>query len=254
MKLISVLTNIGIKKVLIYKEFLFFSALKNILNLTVQYYLWTQVIKVNSSIGSINDLMLYFTITQSMSILFPRVGMEMSSDMISGDIVHKLVKPISIVKQYFFESLGSTIAKLISIFVINLLLIILFSENVNTVKSIYLVILFVLGYILNFTIEIFFGALSFFTQSLWGIESLKNGLLLILSGGVFPIALYPEWLKPILNYLPFSYSYGKIAEAYMGNVGIIDVLVPQIIFIFVIYIIYRVVSSLGLKRIAINGG
>lgn len=225
------ITVIGIKKVSIYSEYIIFSMMKNIVYIFIQYTLWSSILSYQQKTEDLPILMLYFIINQFLGILYTNVSMNISDDIREGTIVNRLCKPVSLEKQYFFEALGSSIAKL------GLTLVLIAG-----------------GYLLNFVIELFFGSLAFFTQSIWGVDSLKQAVMAVFSGTIFPIFLYPDWLKAIVSVLPFSFTAGKISEFYIFDTHFYPILFTQIINIVVIYSLYKLVMKIGITKLTINGG
>lgn len=245
---------IGSKRISIYREYLMFSVIKNIFYIYIQYMLWSSILSYQHQLQKLPILMLYFIINQFMSIFYTDISMTMSEEIIDGDIINRLCKPISLEKQYLFESIGSSVTRVCTISIINLIFIVYFSKHCDVATLLLFVILLIVGYLLNFVLELFFGSLAFFTQSIWGIDSLKNALNTILSGAIFPIFLYPVWLKNIIDYLPFSYSFGKISEFYILHTSFYQIIIVQMIYIVVIYLLYKLMIAIGLKRLTINGG
>lgn len=248
------ITVIGIKKIAIYREFLFFSVFKNSIYLFIQYMLWSSILTYQNRQSELTALMIYFLISQFLSILYTNVSMDISEDIREGIIIHRLCKPVSLEKQYFFESLGSSIAKVATISILNIALIIGLSDKFNLLILIQTLLLIAMGYILNFVMELFFGSLAFFTQSIWGIESFKQALMAVFSGAIFPLFLYPDWLKQLVSFLPFSLTIGKISEFYTTEVEFWPIILAQFIYIVLIFICYKMVMRTGIIKITINGG
>lgn len=248
------ITMIGIKKIAIYREYLMFSLLKNTIYLFIQYMLWRSILMYQNRTTELSTLMLYFIINQFMANFYPTVSLNISDDIREGSIIHRLCKPISLEKQYFFEGLGSSITKICTISLLNVTLIVYFSKNMNVSTLLGLFVLLMIGYVLHFILELLFGSLAFFTQSIWGIDSLKTALLAIFSGNVFPIFLYPDWMKQIVNFLPFSYATGKIAEYYVLQTPFSVIVSVQLVSIAIVYMIYKQIIRIGIGKLTVNGG
>ena len=61
--------------------------------------------------------------------------------------------------------------------------------------------------IINYCIDFFVGTICIYTESIWGINIMKQVIVLLLSGATIPIAFFPETLKKIVYYLPFQSIY-----------------------------------------------
>lgn len=188
------LIKIGIKKITNYTDYLTILLLKNIIYLLVQWALWTTILRYDDSLGSIHSIMSYFLIVQGLDTLYPYTSMDVSDDIKSGDIINKLCKPVSLVQQYFYEAFGSSITKFCTVVGVNFIALIFFAQSISGTKLLGLFFLIITGYLLNFSIELLFGSIAFFTQSIWGIESLKSAVKVIFAGSIVPIYYYPKWL------------------------------------------------------------
>ncbi|CAM3094866.1 ABC-2 family transporter protein [Streptobacillus moniliformis] len=248
------ITVIGIKKIAIYREFLFFSILKNIIYIFIQYMLWSNILAYQNKQVELPVLMTYFLLNQFLSVLHTNISMTISDDIREGTIIHRLCKPVPLEKQYFFESLGSSVAKVATISIMNIAFIIVLTDNFSLFILIQTFFLIITGYVLNFVMELFFGSLAFFTQSIWGIDSLKQALMTVFSGSIFPLFLYPNWLKQIVSFLPFSLTIGKISEFYIFKIDFSKILLVQFIYIILIFILYKMVMKICIKRLTVNGG
>lgn len=254
MKKYKELVKIGFKKIIIYKGLITLINIKNLIYIFLQYNLWS-AIKENSYYDiDLKNIIVYFLIIQGIRSINYNLSQEMSYDVKNGNIVSILTKPISIEKYYFFDILGNTFAKVITILLLNLIGAMLIINDFS-IYFIFQIILLITGsYILNFVIELIFGTFSFFTQSIWGIESLKSILLLLLSGHVFPIIYYPTWLRTIIEYIPFSYIYGNVANFIVYRQGFLKIFILQFIFIIIMYLIYKILLGICLKKLSVNGG
>lgn len=248
------ITVIGIKKITIYREFIFFSMFKNIIYLFIQYMLWSSILSYQNRQSELATLMIYFLLNQFLSIFYTNVSLDISDDIRDGTIVNRLCKPVSLEKQYFFESLGSSITKIATISITNIIFIVLLTQQFNIVVLLQTIILMMSGYLLNFSIELFFGSLAFFTQSIWGIDSLKQALMAVFSGSIFPLFLYPDWLRQIVSFLPFSFTVGKISEFYVFHTNFYAILFMQLMYAMVLFIFYKQVMKIGITRLTVNGG
>ncbi|ACZ01937.1 ABC-2 family transporter protein [Streptobacillus moniliformis] len=248
------LIKIGGKKILSYKGLITTLIIKNYIYIFLQYSLWLSI-KENSSINiDIKNILVYFIIIRSVNSVNFNLSQYMSYDVKNGNIVGILTKPITVEKYYFFDILGNTIAKVLAILIPNILIALFLIGKFNIFFIFKLIIIIIGSYVLNFVIELILGTFSFFTQSIWGIESLKSIFMLILSGSFFPIEYYPEWSKKMLDYNPFVYIYGKIADFILYEKNFLKILFFQTFFVLILFCVYKSIFKLCLKKISINGG
>ncbi|MBO4879243.1 MAG: ABC-2 family transporter protein [Clostridia bacterium] len=58
--------------------------------------------------------------------------------------------------------------------------------------------------LLNDTIAYIFGVLCFYTDSGWGLNSLKTTIIAFLSGTLLPLAFFPPGLREAVSWMPFA--------------------------------------------------
>lgn len=155
---------------------------------------------------------------------------------------------------YFYEAFGSSITKFCTVVGVNFIALIFFVQSISGTKLLGLFLLIIAGYLLNFSIELLFGSIAFFTQSIWGIESLKSAVKVIFAGSIVPIYYYPKWLVQIANLLPFSYTQGNIAAYFNGERTLFSVLGIQVIYVVVFMLGAQMILRYGLRQLSINGG
>ncbi|MEA5602402.1 ABC transporter permease [Nostoc sp. UHCC 0252] len=90
-----------------------------------------------------------------------------------------------------------------------------------------------------------------------GINSILPTLIIIFSGMIVPLPLFPEWSKPFLNALPFSGLIDKPFRLFTGNLqpnALFNVLLHQTFWIVCIIILGRVLVKYGIRKLVIQGG
>lgn len=90
-----------------------------------------------------------------------------------------------------------------------------------------------------------------------GINSIFPSLVSTLSGMIVPLPFFPEWIKPVLNELPFSALLDQPFRLFTGNLppnALLDVLLHQAFWIVVIVFLGRLLVKRGVKKLVIQGG
>ncbi|MEH2079451.1 MAG: ABC-2 family transporter protein [Nostoc sp.] len=90
-----------------------------------------------------------------------------------------------------------------------------------------------------------------------GINSILPTLVIIFSGMIVPLPLFPEWSKPFLNVLPFSGLIDKPFRLFTGNLqasALFNVLLHQTFWIVVIIMLGRFLVKYGIRKLVIQGG
>ncbi|MEC4814898.1 MAG: ABC-2 family transporter protein [Scytonema sp. PMC 1069.18] len=90
-----------------------------------------------------------------------------------------------------------------------------------------------------------------------GINTVLSTLVSILSGIIVPLPFFPEWIKPVLNALPFSGLLDKPFRLFTGNLppnALFSVLLHQAFWIVVIVLLGRFLVNRGVRKLVIQGG
>lgn len=90
-----------------------------------------------------------------------------------------------------------------------------------------------------------------------GINSVVPTLIIFCSGMVVPLPLFPNWIQPLLNVLPFSGLLDQPFRLFTGNLppsALFGVLIHQEFWIVVITLLGRFLVSRGIKKLIIQGG
>jgi ABC-2 type transport system permease protein len=201
----------------------------------------------------------YLCASQIIYILFPNVSSNLSQLVKKGDIISWLLKPISIFRQFFFEELGKSFYKFIFISLPTLIIVILVIQTfpkfilLNIIKFI---LVFTLSYLFVFIFEVFIGTFSFYTFSNWGVQSFKYDVITLLSGRFLPISLYPDWIRTIIEYMPFKimYYYPLIVLNNKIEQKFINIIAYQIVWNIILAIITYIFYKIAIKKIMIQGG
>ncbi|SES67308.1 ABC transporter permease [Anaerobranca gottschalkii] len=258
-KLNNMLIKIGYIKLHIYKLASIYSIISSLLFIVIQYYLWSNIFLNNKiSLYDFNEMFTYLIFSQIISKVYPHnISSIVGKAVSDGDIGLLLLKPISIIRIYFFESIGNSLYRLsiiaIPVFIITSIFfpIRLLLPNILAFSAI-----FILSYIFVFIFELTIGILSFHTSSLWGIQSFKYAIITVLSGRFLPVTLYPEWAVRIINHLPFRIMYTIPIEQLLGkfSYNLAQILVYQLISIIFLFLIYNLLYKISIKKLMIQGG
>jgi ABC-2 type transport system permease protein len=113
--------------------------------------------------------------------------------------------------------------------------------------------------VIFFLTSFLFGMIIFFTLNSFGMWQLKGAIERLLAGGLIPIALFPDWLRGISDFLPFAQTrYVPITfflGQYNGDVlSALAVLGVQAIWIVVMYAASTLAWKGAVRRVVVSGG
>ena len=90
-----------------------------------------------------------------------------------------------------------------------------------------------------------------------GVTSLVPACVIVFSGMVVPLPLFPDWAQPILNLLPFRGLVDVPFRLYLGHIppgALLPLLGHQLAWTGILVLIGQVVLSRGTRRLVVQGG
>lgn len=246
----------------IYKSNFYLWTLNRVIEVIVYIFVWQAIYNQTGDAGgfTISQLVTYYILTASIRpIALFSINSDIAHSIRNGKINKELLNPITYFQYCFGINLGEmAFALLIGIatFVICSILWTI-SLPVNFASFILFVIVIMLGIPLTFFIEVIVGTVGFYSSSIWGMEILKDSIISIFSGMIAPIALFPMWFQKIANILPFKDLIYTPINIWLGQVPtneIIFVILKQLIWTIILYVIAKIFFNYSIKKITINGG
>ena len=235
----------------------------NLIVAVANIYLWKAAYKgIDSVAGVKEDQMLTYTIMSTLLASFFSVNIEQAlQERISqGDIAIDFFRPINIFLKYLAEDVGiavsSLLSKLLPLFVIMTLLV-----QPPVPDSPIAFVLFLLSAVFSFLILWLISALisllCFWVIQLGEIKTIKDGIILLLSGKIIPLWLFPKKIQTIISFLPFPYVYQTPLSIYIGQVQPEEAAASMLIQ-FVWIVLFTALLCFGWsrarKRVLVQGG
>lgn len=261
------LARLGMIEKLHYRLGTFVTLFGNLVYLVLIYFLWKSIYAssgtdvVNGM--TLNDTLVYLVLATALfNFLEVFLVWEMSREIQSGAIVLRLLKPMNFRRYYFWSLVGENIMSFFLTFLPTFVIV-----NFLTHGSISLGLnLFffaasvVMALYINFSIDMIVATICLYTESTWGINMVKECIVLLLSGASIPLAFFPEKLRTIVQYLPFRCIYDTPLSillqkpGYTIQSGLSHMLLLQLAWCLILYLAGSVFWSVSLKKITVNGG
>lgn len=89
------------------------------------------------------------------------------------------------------------------------------------------------------------------------MQILRKAIIQIFSGIIAPITLFPMWFQKLSEILPFKELIYTPINIWLGQISyneIFFIIIKQIIWGVILYIIAKIFFEHALKKITINGG
>lgn len=219
-RVFRMLFRAGFLKLSKYIEASLVNIISALIFIVVQYFVWQSIFaNTGNEKYTFQQMFSYIVYSQMITSFFPNgIGKQLGQMIRSGDISFSLIKPVSVIKQLIYENMGISAYRLIFISFPVFLIGELMSSFQLTLNQIALfIIVMIFSYGIYACMDIIFGILQFYTSSTWGVNSLKYAVIMLLSGRILPIGLYPEWSIELLEVLPFRYMYDAPLEIIVGS-------------------------------------
>lgn len=259
------LTRAGILESLQFRLSMLVLCVGNLLYLIVIYFLW-KAIYASSGQDSVNgmtfhDTLIYLVLATSLfNFMEMYTVWQMGRGIQSGSIVLELLKPMQYKTYMFWSYSGNFVVNFFTTFLPTFIVVCIVTKGAVPLgmNLLYFVIAVVMAVIINYNIDFFVGTICMYTESIWGINIMKQVIVLLLSGATIPIAFFPETIRRIVYYLPFQSIYNAPLTILLnGDPDIKDVAVTlgtQLIWVVVTMVISKLFWKISLPQITVNGG
>ncbi len=259
------LTRAGIMEELQFRLGTIVTILGNIIYLIIIYFLW-KAIYASSPTDVVNgmtfsDTMIYLVLA---SALFAAMEMYVTwylgRGVQTGKIVLDILKPMRYEKYVFFLFSGNTIVSTVMTLIPTCFIVYFISGGgfALSYNLLFFIASIVLGIIINFYINFMVGNICFYTESIWGINIMKEVVVLLLSGATIPLAFFPEAFKNIAMKMPFQAIYNTplvlLIENDMPYAERFYMLLIQAFWVVVLAVLSKIFFNISIKHITVNGG
>ncbi|MBI2034964.1 MAG: ABC-2 family transporter protein [Candidatus Levybacteria bacterium] len=181
-------------------------------------------------------------------------------DIREGALARYLLRPISYYWIKFFDETGYRLlqgAFGVIIFFIFSLFFTGFVSLANTlIQILFAVIIVILGYLISFTFKMILGLSAFWFTDFWGLQQLTEVVILVMAGFVMPLDLFPEFIRKIAFFLPFSYMAYFPLIAVQGKLALFEllrVILAQSFWFLTLFFFYQFLWRKGVKKFAAIG-
>jgi ABC-2 type transport system permease protein len=111
---------------------------------------------------------------------------------------------------------------------------------------------------ISFCFDYFVGLLGFYSESIWGISSVKEIIMTVFSGALIPLQFFPDGLQRILLWLPFQTIYHTplmmITRPDQGWDVFLPMLLVQLVWVVLLFIGTRLFYNQAVKVLRVSGG
>ncbi|NLG04857.1 MAG: hypothetical protein GX567_13655 [Clostridia bacterium] len=259
------LTRAGIVEELQFRMGIFVRVLGNLIYLIIVYFLWKAIFDSSPS-----DVVNGMTFSSTMIYLVLAAALYSSMEMYvtwmvgrsvqNGNIVLDILKPIRYDSYTFWRNTGNTLVSVILILIPTMVIVYVVTKGGFALSwnLLYFSIAILFGTIINYYINFMVGNICFFTESIWGVNIMKEVVVMLLSGASIPLAFFPEGLRQIVYHLPFQAIYNTpltlLIDQSLSTQARIEMLSVQFVWVIVLILMSKFFLHFSIRRITVNGG
>ncbi len=237
----------------------------NLVYMIIIYFLWKAIFD-SSPADTVNgmsfyDTMIYLVLAAAMfNFMDTFVVYWIGDDYQTGQIVLYLTKPIEYQPYLFFSRLGNCVISFFVTFMPTFMIVYFVTKGSIAlgINLFFFVVSILVAIGVNYCIDFFVGTICFYTQSIWGVNIMKEVVVSLLSGATIPLAFFPETFRKIVEVLPFQAIYhtplhiltDKTMQMsdYMTSIGM------QLFWLVVMLGISRLFWRVSVRGLTVNGG
>lgn len=245
-----------------YRLEFFMGILNTIISLVVYLCIYKALYGNEASIDGITLSMVAtnFVISLGLSSAFTFDEFFLERRVNEGSITNEFLKPVNFVFRMLSENVGEGLFKVLFNFIPAVIFAIFYTElcaPAGALNIIFMIFSVMLGYIILWLISFIVQTWTFWFLSVWGIITIKNVFINILSGSMIPIWFMPSLLRRIIAYTPFESIYFTPVRIYLGELSGMDIFKGmgiQILWILILMLVANAFWKNGVKKLVIQGG
>ena len=239
----------------------------NLIYLLLVYFLWKSIY-ASAGTDTVNgmsftDTLIYLVLASSLFYFMEMyVVWDMSRSIQSGKIVLDLLKPMEYRSFTFWNYSGELVINFFLTFLPTFVIVMIVTGGAIHMgfNMLFFVISVALALVINFNIDMFVATICLYTESTWGINIVKESIVLLLSGATIPLAFFPDTIRVIVEYLPFRAVYDipltiLLEKGSATDIpGILILLAIQLVWAVIMYLASMLFWKYSVRRITVNGG
>lgn len=258
--------KLGVQEAMEYRVDFLFGLINGSFMVFVQFFLWTAVYG-----GSENAVLFNYTYPQMvvyiiMAGIMGRVTntdfeYEVADDIREGNLSRFLVQPIGYFPYRVFLFLGRKVLQFVVIILLSAVILTTLHFTLGAeFKLINIFVTFLavpLALLLNCVMFYCIALAAFWMTRAWGLFTGMRVVMMVLSGGIFPLDVFGEQVKAVFMLLPFQYIVYFPLSIICGNTNGADIIygmIMQLFWIAMIYILSRILWRAGMKKYIAAGG
>lgn len=257
-----------LKRQLAYKGVFYLWIFISLFSSFISYFLWMAVYGSSDKavLGGLtqNEMVVYiFMVYVTSSITMITISDWVSDDVVKGNVVMQLIKPIDYRLSLMAKAVGVMIYRFLApgVFIWIGLEVYKVAVLKMTVVSITDLLAYLLSCMLSFLIcvlfDFCFGMVAFFTTYIFGMLMAKEAIMSFLCGQLIPLSFFPETIQKVFEFLPFQSMVYTPVMIYLGKyqgMDLVFTLAKQALWVVILYVLGSLIWKKVTKRLIVLGG
>ena len=255
----------GIESTIEYRFGFFVSMLSAVFPIIIQTAMWNHLYGQSDMAAvfgySHDQILVYTLLAVIVSQLVSGEAWTVNADIKLGGLNKYLVRPVSYMRYTLCNVLGNKVSKAMVLgpVAVGILLfsVMVFNLSLTVWRILAFVFSLLLGILLNFFIFYCVALIGFWLTDVDKLFGTVSIVVIVISGGVFPMDIFGKAAEMMVNLLPFGYTTQFPVNIINGRLGAERVLLGftgQIIWLLLFVLISRIMWNRGLKRYVAVGG
>jgi ABC-2 type transport system permease protein len=232
---------------------------RSVIQLLVVYFLWLAIFKEGGTIvGYDRSMILTYVLGTAIlrSFVLGSRSQDIGREIASGDLNNFLLRPLNYFGNWLSRDLADKVLNLIFVAIELIILILLLQPSIIIQTQVFYVASFLfasfIALLIYFFLSFLISSITFWypEHSGWPARFLLFVIIEFLSGGLFPLDIFPKAAFNILRLLPPAYFLFYPLQIYLGRLSIQEVLSTLLImfsWLAILIFISRLVWHKGLK-------
>ncbi len=263
MSLHPYLVKLQLLNALVYRFEYFSSIGSNLFLLLGSVFLWRTAYRGINQVAGVNEqqMVTYAVMAVLMNAFFSvSINQTLFRKVREGEIALDLIRPVNLITYWLAEDAGRSAAA-ITKFALPVLLLSLLFVHAPVPSSLTSLLLFlpscILSYLILWEISVLVGLSAFWVIEFGNVSAIKDMLVLVLSGRLIPLWLFPDVVQQVSRFLPFQYIFQAPLEIYIGRMPPLRALMTIMVQVFWV-LLFGFLVHLGWgraqRRIFVQGG
>lgn len=259
------LARVGIIESLQFRIATYVTLIGNLVYLVIVYFLWKAIF---ASVGTnevngmtFSDTIIYLVLATALNgFMEMYIVWEIGKNIQSGKIILDLLRPMKYRTFLFWSFSGNFVTHFFLRFLPTFVIVCVVTHGTVPLKCnlIYFIISVIIAISINYSIDFITGTICLYTESVWGINIMRQVIVLLLSGATVPLAFFPEPLKTIAKCLPFQSIYNAPLIILLDGTPQMKTLIPvlgmQLFWCLIMTILSKLFWKISIRKITVNGG